>query len=205
MLKLFGSAGSRSTRAAWALEEAGAEYDYVKIDLMRGEGRKPEYLKVNPSGKVPVLIDGDLLISESAAIITYIGGKFPQSGLVPPVATANHALYLQWCFFCIGEFEQPLWTMAKHRFALPAEWRVPAIMDTAKKEFEVALKLLEQGLADKPYILGDQFSGADILLGHTLNWAKRAEVLQASAAIAAYMERTLERPALANARARESA
>jgi len=204
MITLYGYPNTRSTRAAWALEEADADYDYVKIDLLKGEGRSPQYLKINPSGKVPALRDGDLLLTESAAIVTYIGELYPETLLCPKPGTPERALYFQWCFFATTELEQPLWTIAKHTFALPESWRVPQVIETARKEFAMALLVLETGLADKPYILGENFTAADILLSLTLSWAKKAEVLLPSDGIAAYMERTLTRPALARARAREA-
>jgi glutathione S-transferase len=95
--------------------------------------------------------------------------------------------------------------MAKHRFALPQEWRVPAVIETAAKEFAAALKVLESGLGAKPFIVGESFSAADILLGHTLGWARKYEMPMDSPAILAYLDRTLARPALARARLREQA
>jgi glutathione S-transferase len=107
-------------------------------------------------------------------------------------------------FFSMTELEQPLWTMAKHQFALPEEWRVPSIIDTAQKEFLVALKIFELALGDETtYILGDTFSGADILLALTLGWANKAGVLPLDSSVRSYMERCIARPALARARERE--
>ena len=87
MIKVYGFPNSRSGRVVWALEEAGVDYAYVKVDLFKGEGRRPPYIDINPGGKVPTLIDGDLLLTESAAICTYIGDLFPVSGLVPAPGT----------------------------------------------------------------------------------------------------------------------
>jgi glutathione S-transferase len=203
MITLYGTPNSRSTRAAWALEEARADYEFIKIDLRNGEGRTPEYLSVNPGGKVPALVEDGFVLTESAAIVTYIGDRYPDSQLTPPTGTQERGLYGQWCFFAMTELEQPLWTMAKHQFALPEDWRVPAVIDTAKKEFAVALKIFETGLGEKPFILGDIFSGADILLALTLGWASKAGVLPLDCSARYYMERCLARPALAQARTRE--
>jgi len=84
----------RSTRVTWVLEEAGVDYEFMVVDLSKGEHKKPEYLKVNPYAKVPDLVDGELVLSESAAICTYIGEKFPSSGLVPKEIT-ERANYFQ--------------------------------------------------------------------------------------------------------------
>ncbi len=202
-MKIYGCPNTRSARAVWALEEAGAEYEYVKVELMKGEGRRPPYIQINPGGKVPALIDGDLLLTESAAICTYIGDKFPDSGLTPRPDTPERALYNQWCFFVIGELEQSLWTLAKHRFAIPEKWRVPAVMETALWEFSVAAKVLDARLGDKEYAVGGGFTAADILIGHALSWARAFQVPLGLPALEAYADRMLSRPALARARERE--
>lgn len=204
MITLYGCPNTRSLRAVWALEEAGAQYDYVKVELMKGGGRRPEFLQLNPSGKVPLLVDDDLRLPESAAIVTYVGSRFPESGLVPQPAR-ERALHDRWCHFVIGELEQPLWTLSKHTFALPEKRRVPAVIDTARWEFEVAARVLDEELRDSPYILGERFSGADVLIAHTLAWARASKVPIASEKLAAYAGRCLGRPAFARARAREAA
>ncbi len=205
MITLHGYPNTRSIRAAWALEEAGAEYQYIKVDLAKGGGKSPEFRQLNPGGKIPVLVDGDFVLSESAAICAYIGDRFPESRLTPPAGSRERAKFDQWCYFAIGELEQPMWTQAKHRFALPEAWRVPAVIDTAAKEFMMACGVLDAGLDDRPYILGDGFTAADILIAHTLGWAKKFGHPPESETVAAYMERVLSRPALARARLREAA
>ncbi len=205
MMTLYGCPNTRSTRAAWALEEAGATYEYVKVDLRKGEGRSLAYLRINPGGKVPALAEDGFVLTESAAILTYVGDRYPGSKLTPPPGTRERAHYDQWCFFAVGELEQPLWTMAKHQFALPEDWRVPAVIGTARKEFAVAFRVLESGLDDKLFILGEQFSAADILIALTLAWARKAEAMPDSPTLSAYLDRCLARPALARAREREHA
>lgn len=206
MLKLYGCPNSRSLRVVWALEETEAEYEYVKVDLFAGEGRQPLYLALNPTGKVPTLMDGDLVLPESAAICTYIGEKFPASGLVPPTdRTHERADYFRWCFFVLSELEQPLWTIAKHRFALPAMRRVPAIEETAVWEFSIAAKVLDKHLENREFAVGERFTAADILIAHTLSWARSARVPLDPATLETYAERMLARPAATRARERERA
>ena len=202
-MKLYGCPNSRSLRAAWALEEAAAEYEYVLVDLFKGAARTPEFLTLNPAGKLPVLVDGELKLTESAAIINYVGDKFPASGLVPR-ETAARADCLRWMFFAATELEQPLWTIAKHRFALPKDKRIAGIEDTARWEFAGAAKLLDDALGERAFICGDAFTGADILLVHTLAWARSAKIPLESARLTAYMDLLLTRPALTRARQRES-
>lgn len=203
MIRIYGYPNTRTTRATWALEEAGADYEFVTVDLSKGEHRQPQFLKLNPGGKVPVLVDGDLVLTESAAICTYIGEKFPASGLVPAEPT-ERARYFQWCFFAMCELETPLWTMAKHSQLLPQERRVPAIAKTCIWEFQRAAAVLAQHMADREYAVGNRFTADDILLGGTLNWARKAGVGLGSAVLEAYAKRMAARPGLVRAREREA-
>ena len=201
-MKLYGHPNSRATRVLWALEEVQAEYEYVHVDLKTGQGRSDSYLALNPAGKVPTLVDGDLVITESAAICLYVGDKFPESGLVPSIGTAERADCYRWVSFAISELEQPLWTIAKHRFVLPEEKRVAAILQTAFWEFSVAAGVLAKGIADRPYATGEQFTAADILLGHTLAWARSTRIELGHDSLIVYADRVLDRPALERARKR---
>jgi glutathione S-transferase len=201
-MKLYGHPNSRATRALWALEEVRAEYDYVHVDLKTGQGRSDSYLAINPAGKVPTLVDGDLVITESAAICLYLGDKFPESGLLPPIGSTERAECYRWISFAISELEQPLWTIAKHRFVLPEEKRVSAILQTAFWEFSIAAGILTKGIADRPYAAGEKFTAADILLGHTLAWARSTRIELGHDSLNVYADRILDRPALERARER---
>jgi len=205
MLKVYGMANSRSMRVVWALEEIDAEYEYVKVDLFKGEGRSPSYLAINPAGKVPVLVDGDITLTESVAILNYLGEKFPGSGLVPAFGQLQaRGEFFRWCCFVLSELEQPLWTIARHRFVLPPDKRVPAVLATAEWEFGVAAQVLATQLQDRDYAVGGSFSAADILIAHTLSWARSARIALPERVLDVYADRLLARPALARARDRES-
>lgn len=205
MLTVYGCGNTRSSRVLWALEEVGAEYEYVAVDLRAGAGWKPEYLALNPGGKVPTLVDGEMILTESAAICTYIGDRYPASRLTPPVGSPERAYYDQWCYFVLSELEQPLWTMAKHIFALPERRRIPAILDTARWEFAVAAKVLATGLGRREFIVGDHFTAADILIAHTLTWALAFKLPLEHDRLATYAERLLARPAWGRVQEREQA
>src|SRR4051812_45747222 len=103
-MKLYGCPNTRSLRATWALEEAGAQYEYILVDLFKGAARTPQFLAINRGGKLPVLVDGDLRLSESAAIIVYVAEKFPAAALMPR-ETAALAQCVQWMSFAITELE----------------------------------------------------------------------------------------------------
>jgi glutathione S-transferase len=204
MLKVYGFPRSRSTRVVWMLEELGVDYAYVKVDLGAGEGLAPEFRALNPAGKVPVLCDGSFCLKESAAILTYLGDRFPAAKLVPPPGSLDYALYLQWAFFVLTELEQPLWTLAKHKFALPAEHRVPAIADTAIWEFARAAGTLARGINDHGCLIGDRFTAADLLAAHTLSWAMAFKIPLKPPELETYAQRHLARPAYLRAKARDT-
>lgn len=200
MITLYGLFPTRAIRALWALEEAEAEYTFVPVNLAKGEHKSREYLKINPGGKVPALQDGDFILLESGAICTYIGEKFPKNNLVPKAGTKDRALYDQWSFFALTELEQPLWTITKHSYVLPKDLRIPEIMKVAEREFGQAAGVLDLGLGDKPFILGDHFTLADVLLGQTLFWAHGSKVPLGSDRLEAYVVRLKSRPAFLRVR-----
>ncbi len=200
-MKLYGCAKTRSDRVRWALEEAGAPYEYVHVDLGKGASRTPEFRALNPDGKIPVLEVDGMALTESAALCRLIADRHPAAALIPAAGTLARARCDQWCDFAISELEQPLWTLAKHRFALPAGLRLPAIPDTAAWEFQRAARALATGLGEQTWILGEQFSVADILLGHTLVWSRSAGQELPAPNLQAYLERALARPAYERVRA----
>ena len=201
-MKLYGYRNGRTLRALWALEEAGAEYDYIEIDLMRGEGREPWFLELNPGGKVPVLDDGGTVITESAAVCMHIAEKYPDGGLLPPPGTPARTECYKWISFVLTELDAPLWTIAKHRFALPKERRIPGAIETASWEFGVAVQILANGLGGRRFLAWNRLTVADIIAGHTLLWAKSARQEIGSEALARYVDNLTARDAFMRARAR---
>lgn len=202
-LKVYGFPNTRSLRVTWVLEELGMEYEYHLVDMTKGESQSPAYLDVNPAGKVPALsVDGSYL-TESAAILNFLGALKPEAGLIPDTSPLRRAFYDQWSIFAVTELEQPLWTIGKNKFALPKEHRCPDIFATAEWEFQKALKLFSNGLGENDYILGADFSAADILLGHTLFWGMAFKQNIEQDNLKAYIGRLGVRPALSAARTRE--
>jgi glutathione S-transferase len=201
MLKIYGYENTRSLRALWAAAEAGLEYEYIRVDLARGEARDPTFVSMNPAAKVPVLVHGELQLCESFAICDYLG-RIANANLVP-AGVLEHARYLQWCSFAVSELEQPIWTHAKHTFVLGPKRRVPAVLEVIPYEFEKALATFATGLSDRPYILGERLSIADILLAHTLWWAQRREFAIGADNVRVYLNRLMARPAFTSALARQ--
>ena len=198
-MKLYGYRNGRTLRALWALEEVGAEYEYVEVDLKRGEAREPWFLNINPGGKVPVLDDAGTIITESAAICMHLAEKYPQSHLLPAIGMPGRVECYKWISFTLTELDAPLWTIAKHRFALPENLRVPAVIDTAGWEFTVGAKLLATGLGTNRYLVGDSFTVADLLAGHTLLWARRTRLDLGSDSLNAYLDALMSRDSFGRA------
>ncbi|WP_227369190.1 glutathione S-transferase family protein [Halomonas sp. M20] len=201
MITLYSYPNSRSLRAAWTLEELGLDYTCQYIDLTSGEGQGTEYLTRHPDGKVPALKDGELTLFESAAICRYLAERYGQGSLMPGDPTQRAKLD-QWLFFIVSELEQPLWALGKHKFALPQERRVPAVIPTAAWEFQRALAALQREFDGEGWLVGEEFTIGDILLGHTLSWAKSAKQPLPNA-LEAYLQRCNERPARSAAQKRE--
>ncbi|MDD9896096.1 MAG: glutathione S-transferase family protein [Gammaproteobacteria bacterium] len=179
-MKLYGMQQSRSFRCLWALEETGLEYEYVPVKLRTEEtdpdsAQHPNYLAVNVQGKVPTLIDGDLNLTESVAILHYIARKAPDSRLIPDADIQTLAKHDELVSFVLAELEQPLWSKGKHMFALPEAQRIPQMFETAKFEFAKAVRTLDHLLPDNEFAVANHFSMVDILLAQTFNWAIRFE------------------------------
>lgn len=179
-IKLYGVGPSRSFRCMWALEEAQLDYEFIALQLgspSEGGSQTSDYLTLNQQGKVPCMVHDEFILSESAAIVNYIN-ELSATPFIPTQAHAR-ARYDELSFFILTELEQPLWSNGKHRFALPEEQRIEAMLETAAWEFTKALKALdslckEARLAmDNEFALGNEFSFCDVLLAQTLNWAER--------------------------------
>ena len=201
-MKLYGSKNSRSLRCVWALEEAGATYDYQRVNMMKGEGYAPAYKAVNPLGKIPAFQDGELTLTESMAIVQYVADKFPNVALVPadPAARAEVS---RWVYYAVTEVEPHLWAVAQHRFALPEDKRVAALEPTTVWQLARSLRPIEKALATQSFIAGEAFSMADIVVFHCLVWALSAKLEGVGVASLAYIERLKERPAYQRAMERE--
>jgi len=197
-MKLYGFGQSRSFRALWALEESGLDYEYIAVNFGSEEGplgsKSTEYMAINPQGKVPTLIDGSLTLTESGAMLNHIARKAIDSNLIPAHNEDLLARYDEILFFVLSDLEQPLWTNGKHRFALPEDQRIPQMLETANWEFGKAQRALHHHLEGREFIIGDEFTAADILVAHTINWAERFD-FQVDQELLAYRDAHYQRPA----------
>jgi glutathione S-transferase len=202
-MKLYGSKNSRSLRCAWALEEACASYEYERIWMMKGQGQSPEFKAVNPAGKIPVLTDGGVNLTESGAIIFYIADQFPDAHLWPSDPLARAEAY-RWFFYAITEVEPHLWAIAQHRFALPEDKRIAALEPTSMWQLARSIRPIEKFLGQREFIAGDAFTAADIVTTHCLTWALSAKLEGPGDACLAYIGRMKQRAAYQAAMARET-
>lgn len=189
MYKAVGSRGSRVSRVTWMLEELGEPYEFVPVKL-----RSAEAYALNPSGKVPILIDDDLTITDSAAICIYLADKHADKGMGANAGLAGRAEMDSWMHFAQSEFEAPLWNKLRHRFILPSDIRVD-VGPAAAYDFASEVKALERRLGERQFALGDRFSAVDVLLGDMGAWARAGKFPIASDSVNAYMDRVLERSA----------
>ncbi len=202
MLTLYHSSQSRSVRPRWLLEELGVPYTLVHLNLQAGEQKKPEYLKINPNGAVPALQDGDVTLFESAAICEYLADKFAEKKLAPPVGTAARGYYYQWIHFAMSTIEPPLLTIFLHTVMRPEAERIPAIVSPARDALKAALVVLDHSLAGRTFLVGDDLTTADVMVGSTLAWAQMLGLLDATMpATASYIGRLMGRPAFQRAMA----
>lgn len=198
MYQAVGTPGSRLTRVTWMLEELGQPYEIVKAKQHSETMRR-----YNPSGKVPALVDGDRVVTDSAAICAYLAEKHADKGM-GGATPAERAELNSWLFFAQSELEAPLWNKLKHRMLLSEELRAEVGPWTAH-EFAREIANLDIRLGDREFAMGDRFTAADVILGHCGQWARGARFGIASERVNAYFDRVLARPALTRAKEREAA
>jgi glutathione S-transferase len=192
MMKLYWSPRSRSFSSLWLMEEIGQPYERVLTDISTGAQKSPEYLAINPMGKVPALKDGDATLAEAAAICAYVTERFPQAKLAPPPGDPLRAKYLYWLFFAPGCLEPAMVQVATKIEMNP----VAAGWGDAQRVFDV----LDAALAKGPWILGEQFSAADIAIGSGLNFAVRLfKMVPARPSFDRYIDACAARPAFQRA------
>lgn len=192
-MKLYEFAPTRSIRARWTLQELGVDFEAINVNLVKGEHRRPEFLQLNPGGKVPVLVDGELVLTESVAIARYLAAKYPDRGLLPRDLDEQAELD-RWLLFTATELEQPLWRISKHTNIYPQQDRLPAEVDLARRDFKAAAPILESHIQDREFVVGNRVSVADFVLAYTLDWANELKLLDECPKSVAYMERMYRRP-----------
>jgi glutathione S-transferase len=192
MMQLYWSPRSRSFTALWLMEETGQPYRRVLTDITTGAQKRVEYLAINPMGKVPALKDGEATLAESAAICAYVAERYPEAKLAPPLGDPLRAKYLYWLFFLPACIEPAIVQIATKMEMNPvaAGWG----------DSERVIDVLDNALEKAPWILGENFSAADIAIGSGLNFAVRQfKMVPSRPSFEAYIARCMARPAFQRA------
>ena len=192
-MKLYGFGPTRSLRALWGLLELGAEFEFVPVNLTAGEHRHPDFLHLNPAGKLPVLVDGDFVLTESAAIVLYLAEKYPAKGLLPADLKVRSQVY-RWVMFAVTELEQPLQRIARHTVVYPEDKRLPADVVLARQEFVAMAAVLDRHMEGRRFIVGDSITVADCVTSYLVDWANERHLIEDCPQLRAYLERMYERP-----------
>ena len=193
MLKLYGTPPTRALRVVWLLNELGLEHELHPVDLMQDEHHQQDFLSLNPAAKVPVLVDGNLVLTESAAIQLYLAEKYPQAGFIPETLEDRAQMY-RWMFFLVTEVEQPLWRIARHTFVYPDEKRIPQDVELARQECLEMIAVLERHMSEREFMVGDRLSVADFNAAYTLDWANTDEMLASAPRLRDYLKAMYARP-----------
>src|SRR5262245_42766500 len=192
-LTLYHAAPSRSSITRWMLEEVGEPYDVHLLSLSKGDNRTSEYLAVNPMGKVPALKHGDTVITEVAAICTYLADEFPRAKLNIPVGNPRRGVYLKWLFFGPSCLEP---AVIDRGFPRKEEPRRAAL---GYGDFDTVMNVLAKAVSGGTYLMGEQFTAADVVIGSALRWGTMFKLLPERPEFAAYVGRLVQRPALQRA------
>lgn len=188
---------SRAANVVWMLEEVGVPYELRFVDLMKGTQKSAEILSLNPMGKLPILTDGDVVVTESAAIGLYLADRHSYGTLAPKADDPKRGAYLRWSLFAPSVIEPG--AMAKG-----AGWTYKE-GQAGWGAHDAMLASIESAIAGKEWVLGDSFSMADVILGGTLRFMVGFKMIEARPSFSAYMDRIGARPALVRAEAKNAA
>jgi glutathione S-transferase len=188
-ITFFHNPQSRGLIAHWMLEEVGAPYEIQLIRFDKGENRKPEFLAVNPMGKIPTIIHRGVVVTEAGAVCTYLADAFPANELAPAMDDPARGTYLRWLFFGAGCIEPAL---VDHLFSRPPVERKGAL---GYGSYEETLNALEKAIRPGPFLLGERFSAADVYIGSEIVWGLMAKSLEPRASFLTYKDRVTARPA----------
>lgn len=168
------------------------DFESVTVNLAAGEHRSPEFLKINPAGKLPVLVDGGFALTESVAIVLYLAEKYLHKGLLP-TELQQRAQVNRWLLFAATELEQPLWRITRHTALYPEHLRLTADISLARQDFKDMAAVMEAHMQGRLFIVGETLTVADLVSAYTLDWANEVQLLDDFPQLFAYMERMYAR------------
>jgi glutathione S-transferase len=174
-LTIYGTPRSRAFRTLWMAQELGLDFDNVPLDMGKGETRTPSFLAINPNGHIPAIDDNGFILWESMAINLYLAKKYGL-GTLYPTALEDEARAWQWSLWGMTEVERPVLTAMFNRALYPEDKRDAAAADAAEKELQHPLGVLDGAVSKTPYLLGPEFSVADLNVASILSWARPARI-----------------------------
>lgn len=186
-ITLYHSPNSRAFTAYWMLEELGVGFDIKTVDIRKGEQKRPEYLKLNPAGKVPTLTDGEVVVSENPAIAIYLADRYGYGTLAPKIEDRDRGAYLKWMVFSTAVVD-PVATLHAQKVDLPGS-------DFGFGTFDDMVSVLVTTLKGRKYLLGSRFTAADVVLGGQIAFLLRKKVLPPEPALLDYNARLTLREA----------
>jgi glutathione S-transferase len=198
MIEIYHVPGTRGVRPIWLCAELGVDYRVIDVDFSASYRSSPEWRRMNPVGKVPVMVDTDadgLMFFESGAMVQYLLDRFDQGSLEPERGSPDHALYLQWSWFAEATFARPLGEIVNHLREFPGEQKSEAAIEEMRNRARLCLHALTPQLKQRDYIVGDSFSAADIMLGYSVMLATKYLPEPLPNEVADYWNRLSERPA----------
>jgi glutathione S-transferase len=190
-MRLYYSANTRAFTALWMLEELGEPYELVRVDVRAAGHPAPDYLAINPMGKVPGFSDGDCAMGETAAILLYAADKFPRRGLAPTPHDPRRGRFLQWLMFTPTTLE-PVWMEKRRGTQLDSS-------TAGWGDYERATNALAAALAPGPWLFGDAFTAADLYLASSLDFGVRFGLQDKRPVFEAFVARAQARPAFQRA------
>lgn len=195
MIRIYHAAGTRSVRIIWLCEELGLSYEKVAVDFSPAYRATPEWRALNPVGKVPVLVDDDVTMFESGAMVEHLLDRYGEGRLRPPSGTADRALYLQWSWFAEATFARPLGEIVNHRREFPREDAIPAVVEEMKGRAALCVQALDAALAGRRFLLGEEFTAADVMMGYSVLLARVLQIPGAPLGqVGAYFDTISQRP-----------
>jgi glutathione S-transferase len=202
MIRFYHAPGTRGVRPIWLCEELGINYEVEMIEFTKEYRETPAWRKISPLGKVPVMRDSeanDLLMYESCAMVQYLLDRYGDHKLQPQYGTPEHAIFQQWCWFSESTFARPIGEIVNHRREFPGDTRILAVEEEMQNRAEQCAVVVGNAMADQTFILGDEFSAADINLGYTIMLAEKFLPNGLPDNLTPYWQRLSTRPAFVKA------
>ena len=194
MLEIYHAPGTRGLRTIWACEELGIPYQVNAVNMNPDFRASPEWRKLNPVGKVPVMTDGDFVIYESCAMTQYVLDCYGEGRLQPQPGTREHGLYLQWCWFAESTFARPIGEIVNHRRSFGDD-AMESVIDEMKGRARLSAQAVDAAVAGRTYLLDDEFTAADINMGYSIKAFLGVVKEALPANLAAYWDRLSARAA----------